>query len=182
MILRRRALLGLLAASPLAAALGGCGFQPVYMPTATGTPGPAERELAAIHVALIPDRPGQLLRQALQQRFEGAGDATPRRYTLTVSYWIAGQGIGILPGTTATRIRMIGNANWVLTSNDPAQTKIYSGFARAIDGLNIFDQQYFASSLETSVVYHHLAGEIADQIALRLASLFRARASARVAG
>ncbi|MBW4091620.1 MAG: hypothetical protein HIU82_10980 [Proteobacteria bacterium] len=179
---RRRALLGLLAAGPLVAGLGGCGFQPVYMPTATGAPGPAERELAAIHVAIIPDRPGQLLRQALQQRFEGAGDATRRRYTLTVNYWIAGQGIGVLPGTTATRIRMIGNANWVLTSNDAAHTRIYSGFARAVDGLNIFDQQYFASSMETSVVYHQLAHEIADQITLRLASLFRARANARVAG
>ncbi len=178
MKLSRRALLGLLAAAPLA----GCGFQPVYMPTATGAPGPGERELAAIHVALIAERPGQLLRQALQQRFEGAGDRTPRRYTLTVSYWISGQGIGILPGTTATRVRMIGNANWVLTSNDPAHTRIYSGFARAIDGLNIFDQQYFASNLETSVVYHHLANEIADQITLRLASLFRTRAATRVAG
>ena len=99
-----------------------------------------------------------------------------------MSYWISGQGIGILPGTTATRVRMIGNANWVLTSNDPAHTRIYSGFARAIDGLNIFDQQYFASNLETSVVYHHLANEIADQITLRLASLFRTRAATRVAG
>ncbi|MGH7044126.1 MAG: LPS assembly lipoprotein LptE [Acetobacteraceae bacterium] len=165
-----------------AAPLGGCGFQPVYMPTASGAPGPAERELAAIDVALIPDRPGQLLRQALQQRFQGAGDPTPRRYTLSVTYWIAGQGIGILPGTTATRIRMIGNANWVLTDNGPARTRIASGYARAIDAVNIFDQQYFAADLETSTVYHRLAGALADQITLRLASLFRARAQARVAG
>lgn len=178
MSLPRRALLGLLAAAPLA----GCGFQPVYMPTATGAPGPAERDLAAIHVALIPDRPGQLLREALQQRFQGAGDAAPRRYTLTVAYWISGQGVGILPGTTATRIRMIGNANWVLTSDDPAQTQIASGYARALDAVNIFDQQYFGANLETSAVYHRLAGEIADQITLRLASLFRTRAAARVAG
>jgi len=178
MSLHRRALLALLAAG----LLGGCGFQPVYMPTASGAPGPAARELAAIHVALIPDRPGQLLRQALQQRFQGAGDATRRRYTLTVTYWIPGQGIGILPGTTATRVRMIGNANWVLTRNDPAHTMIASGFARAIGGVNLFDQQYFAFSMETSTVYHQLADQIADQITLRLASIFRARANARVAG
>jgi LPS-assembly lipoprotein len=170
----RRALLGLLAAAPLA----GCGFQPVYMPTATGAPGPAERDLAAIHVALIPDRPGQLLREALQQRFQGAGDGTPRRYTLTVTYWISGQGIGILPDSTATRIRMIGHANWVLTGNDPGRTHIASGYARAIDAVNIFNQQYFAADLETSAVYHQLARELADQITLRLASLFRAQAAA----
>ena len=46
--------------------LSGCGFQPVYMPTASGKAGVAQRELAAVHVDLIPYRPGQLLRQALQ--------------------------------------------------------------------------------------------------------------------
>ncbi|MDE2581789.1 MAG: hypothetical protein KGL52_09155 [Rhodospirillales bacterium] len=178
MSVRRRALFGLLAAAPLA----GCGFQPVYMPTASGAPGPAARELATIHVALIPDRPGQLLRQALQQRLHGADASTPRRYTLTVTYWISGQGIGILPGTIATRIRMIGNANWVLSRNDPAHSRVASGYSRALDAVNVFDQQYFASDLETSTVYHHLANEIADQITLRLASLFRTRAAERVAG
>ncbi len=178
MRLRRRALLGLLAAAPLA----GCGFQPVYMPTATGAPGPAARELAAIHVALIPDRPGQLLRQALQQRFQGAGDATPRRYTLHVNYWISGLGVGILPGTTPTQIRMIAHANWVLTENDAPQARVATGSARALDAVNLFDQQYFAADLETSAVYHQLASEIADQITLRLASLFRARASAQAHG
>ena len=48
------------------AALAGCGFQPVYMPTASGQAGPAQRELAAIDVALIPDRPGMLLAQELE--------------------------------------------------------------------------------------------------------------------
>ena len=152
------------------------------MPTATGAPGPAERELAAIHVALIPDRPGQLLRQALQQRFEGAGDATPRRYTLTVAYWISGLGVGILPGTTPTEIRMTAYANWVLTENDPPHARVATGTSRAIDAVNMFDQQYFAADLETSAVYHQLANQIADQITLRLASLFRARAQARTSG
>ena len=52
------------------ASLSGCGFQPVYMPTASGKAGVAQRELAAIQVDLIPDRPGQVLRQALQDRLE----------------------------------------------------------------------------------------------------------------
>ena len=47
-------------------ALGGCGFQPVYMPTASGKAGPAKRELQSVFVGIIPDRPGQILRQALQ--------------------------------------------------------------------------------------------------------------------
>ena len=77
--------------------LAGCGFQPVYMPSAEGETGVAERELATIYVNLIPDRPGQLLRQALQQRLEGAGGSSSPIYTLTVNYWITGEGLGIQP-------------------------------------------------------------------------------------
>ena len=73
--LPRRRLLALGGAGLLA----GCGFQPVYMPTATGKSGPAERDLAAIHVNLIPDRPGQELRQALQARL-GSDSGMPARY------------------------------------------------------------------------------------------------------
>lgn len=70
----------------------------------------------------------------------------------------------------------------MLTGNDPPGTRIASGYARAIDAVNVFDQQYFAADLETSVVYHRLAHDLADQITLRLASLFRARADARPGG
>ncbi|MDQ2801372.1 MAG: hypothetical protein M3Y41_01300, partial [Pseudomonadota bacterium] len=66
MSLPRRNLLKL-ALVPALVPLAGCGFQPVYMPTASGSAGPARRELAAVNVQIIPDRPGQLLRQALQQ-------------------------------------------------------------------------------------------------------------------
>jgi LPS-assembly lipoprotein len=89
--LRRRQLLALGAGG----ALSGCGFQPVYMPTASGTAGAPQRELAAIQVALIPDRPGQLLRQALQDRLEMGASGVARRYDLTVSFWIAGEGIAV---------------------------------------------------------------------------------------
>ena len=76
--LPRRRMLALAAA----AALSGCGFQPVYMPTASGNAGVAQRELAAIQVALIPDRPGQLLRQALQDRLETGEPAGWRGATI----------------------------------------------------------------------------------------------------
>ena len=57
--------------------VAGCGFQPVYMPTASGKAGVAQRELASVYVPIIPERPGQLLRQALQERFgNDSGDAS----------------------------------------------------------------------------------------------------------
>ena len=162
----------------------GCGFQPVYMPTASGTPGPAQRELAAIHVALIPDRPGMLLRQALQDRFEGAGDATARRYDLTVSYWIAGAGIGIQPDTTVTRIRMIGNANWTLTGRRSGAHADHLRL-RPRDGCDEHPRHAVFSppTWRLEVVQKRLADALADQITLQLAAFFRKRAaSARSAG
>lgn len=172
MTLTRRRLLAASAAAPLA----GCGFQPVYMPSAGGEPGVAQRELAAIHVALIPDRPGQLLRQALQQRFEGAGSDTKPLYDLTVNYWIAGEGLGIQPDTATTYIRLSGNANWVLTGRDPAATHITDGFSTARNAVNIMDNQYFGADLQTDQAYRILAQQIADQITVRLAIFFRRQA------
>ena len=74
------------------ATLSGCGFQPVYMPTASGKAGVAQRELAAIQVDIIPDRPGQLLRQALQDRLEMGSSGVARRYELSVVVWHLGRG------------------------------------------------------------------------------------------
>ena len=167
-MLTRRALL---ASSPLV--LAGCGFQPVYMPSAEGTIGVSRRELAAIYVPIIPDRPGQLLRQALQQRFAGADGAGTPRYNLNVSYWIAGQGLGILPDNTATYLRLSGNANWALVSHNPPPTPITSGYSRVADDVDIFQNQYFGADLETSAAYRRIAEAMADQIALRLAVFFR---------
>lgn len=156
--------------------LAGCGFRPVYMGSAGGVPGPASRNLARIHVALIPDRAGQLLRQALQQRFHGADDTTPRRYTLRVSYWVTGSNEGILPSTVATRVQLIAGATWVLARHDPGHTTVTSGSAQAMDGVDQFDEQYFAAQLDNNAAYRRLARAIAGQITTRLAIFFRHRA------
>ena len=171
--MRRRQFLALASGAPLS----GCGFHPVYMPTASGQAGVAQRELAAIQVDLIPDRPGQLLRQALQQRFEGAGDSVARRYELSVGFYIAGEGIAVNPNSIATRIRQTGNANWTLVAQDPGRTRLTSGYARAVDGYNLFDAQYFAADLESEAITKRLADALADQITLQLATWFRKRAA-----
>ena len=172
--LRRRQVLALGAG----AALSGCGFQPVYMPTASGAAGAAQRDLAAIRVALIPDRPGQLLRQALQDRLEMGASGVARRYDLTVTYWIAGEGIAVQQDTTTTRFRETGNANWTLVAQDLGRTRLANGYARALDALNINDEQYFGADLENEALQRRMAGAIADQITMQLAIFFRKRAAA----
>jgi LPS-assembly lipoprotein len=169
----RRGLLALCAS----AALSACGFQPVYMRTASGDAGPAQRNLATISVDLIPDRPGQLLRQALQERFNSDTGNAPPRYKLAVSYSIAGEGIGIESDNTATHIRLRATANWTLQSADGTQAKVTAGAAHAMDGFDILDQQYFAADLSTEQSNRRLANAIADQITLQLAAYFRHRAA-----
>jgi LPS-assembly lipoprotein len=172
----RRNVLTSLLTSGAAIALQGCGFQPVYMPTASGAPGAAERELSAINVGIIPDRPGQLLRQALQARFANDSGG-PKRYDLAVSFWVSGEGIGILPDNSVTRVRVTGHVNWALLAQNPTRTRLTEGSALALDGMNIFNQQYFALDLENETVQRRLADALADQVTTQLAIWFRQRAS-----
>jgi LPS-assembly lipoprotein len=158
--------------------LSGCGFQPVYMPTASGKAGVAQRELAAIQVDQIPDRPGQLLRQALQDRLEGAGGEVARHYDLSVSFGIGGEGIAVEQTTIATRLRMTGSATCNLVAQDPGRTRLTSGSAKSVDAINIFDAQYFTADLENETAQRRLAGALADQITLQLATFFRRQEAA----
>lgn len=163
-------------AASLTVVVAGCGFQPVYMPTASGKPGVAQRELASVYVPVIPERPGQLLRQALQKRF-GDDSGAASAYDLRVAFSISGEGIAIQTNTIASRIRFIGDASWTLVPRDAAQNPIASGSARAMDGINIFDEQYFAADLQTEAVQGRIAENIAQQIATQLAIWFRKQAT-----
>lgn len=166
--LTRRHLIGLLPVS----AVVGCGFQPVYMPTATGQPGLVERELASIDVVLIQDRPGQVLRQALQQKLASDG-GTRHRYILRASFWITGEGLGIGPDNQASRLRLTGHSNWSLMSTTPPNTVIAKGSGRVTDGYDVFNSQYFAQDMENDQVTRRIALAIADQVVLQIALHFR---------
>lgn len=156
----------------LAVPLTACGFHPVYAPGAAADPGPAANGLAGISVGLIPERAGQLLRLALQERFERAGVGAAHRYDLAVSFGIAGEAIGIQPDSTSTRVRLVGTANYRLTAQDPARGTLTTGTARSVDGYNIFDQQFFAADQESETVQRRIAEAVADQITLQLAVYF----------
>jgi LPS-assembly lipoprotein len=168
----RRAFLPMLATPVLAA----CGFHPVYGPAADGKDSPAAQALAEISVGLIPERSGQMLREALQERFERAGIASAKRYDLTVGLGITSEQIAILQNSEATWVRMVGSATYNLISQDPGRATLTTGSARVEDGYNLYDQQYFDSDLESEAVQKRITQALADQIALRLASFFAKRA------
>jgi LPS-assembly lipoprotein len=165
--LGRRALFGL----PTLLALSGCGFHPLYAPSATGT-SVARSGLGQISVALIPERTGQLLRQALQARFDHGDAPIAKKYDLVVGFGIGQEALGIERDNGVTRVRFVGKATWSLLSRDARRATVTSGSARAVDGLNTFDQQYFAQDLESEAVQRRVADAVADQISTQLAYYF----------
>ena len=161
MIARRALVLG------LAAATAGCGFHPVYGEAQKGN-----AALAAVYVGIIPNRSGQLLRQALQARLEGASSDVPKRFTLGVSYTEAVSGLDVQPNNATTRNRAVGYATWSLRSADNPAAQLAGGIVRSVDGYNIIDEQFFYQDLEEDAAEHRLAQALADQIALAMAVYF----------
>jgi len=167
--LKRRALLPL----GLALLLPRCGFQPLYGEGAGGVPSEAQADLSAITVGLIPERSGQLLRQALQDRFEREGVGVAHRYDLAVAYSIGQEGLSVQPDTSTTYVRVIGNVSWILRAQDPQHTQLSTGSARVFDSYNYIANQFFAADLEFETIQRRLAEEAADRITLQLATYFK---------
>lgn len=155
----------------MAAGLGGCGFSPLYGRHGVGALRP---ELASIYVTVMSERQGQLLRQALQQRLVGSEEVGVKQYELLGGLSIAAEALGIQQDTSSTRLRFNATSSWTLRKLDVASTVVTSGVAKAVDGININNQEYFAADLETSAAYRRLADEVADEIVLDLAIYFRA--------
>ena len=153
----------------LAGVLSGCGWRPVYMPAANGIA--ASAELSAIEVKPVYERAGQLLRENLVARL-ASDTGADRKYDLSVNFWIAGEGIGVLSFTQVTRIRLVGSANWTLTSRGTKPVSLVSGSDRILDGFDIHDTQYFAADMENEHVQRRIAEQMAEKITLRLAMWF----------
>lgn len=169
---RRSALIGALPG--VMTALAGCGFHPLYAPTSNGVA--VGKELQSIYVAVMAERTGQLLREALQRRFEGTGAGVAKKYELTGSLGIAAEAIGLQPDSSANRVRLTGNAPWTLKTLGPQETVLTQGNARAIDGVNINANELFGQQMESEVAQRRIAETIADQITLRVATFLRRRA------
>lgn len=186
MSLRRRPLLRVLAAAG-GGLVAGCGFHPLYAPTGARPQGAAreavpqgvDAELAAVWVPVIPERTGMLLRQALQQRLEGAQSGIAKRYELTASAQISLEDIAIQRDNSTTRMRVYGSGPWTLRRLDPQRTLVASGTSRVLDGYDIANQQYFAATLTNETVMRQAAETLAEQIVQQVATALRRQAAGR---
>lgn len=152
-------------------ALGGCGFHPVY--ATRGGSAPAVAGMAQVDVARIPERFGQLTRQALEERLTPNGPGAIHRYRLTTTLALSSDAIAIRPDTAPTHVRLIGTAHWTLTSEDAAGAPTLAhGTARDVDGYDVINEQYFNADLDNEATQRRIAHGLADQIALQLAIYF----------
>lgn len=158
------------------AALGGCGFRPLYGSAGDQDAG-VQARLAEINVLLIPERSGQLLRQALQARLERGQASVARRYDLSVQYALSAETIGIQQDSSGSRVRLVGTASWSLLAQDAQKTTLASGTAREVDAVNVINQQFFGAELTSAAVQRRMVDAIAEQVATQLAIHFARKAA-----
>ena len=153
----------------LVGSLSACGFTPLYGDNGNNV----QQQMNEVAVGIIPNRPGQILRQSLQDQLQLAGAPTQELYLLSVSYSINVQAIGIQQDTSASRQRFTATATWSLAPIGNPGTPLTRGLASTEDALNIIDQQYFAITLESNTINQQLADEIATQISAQVAAYFK---------
>lgn len=172
---RRTLLLGALA--PLA----GCGFQPLYGPDgerrAAEVPNEPRllREMAAVRIADMAERTGQLLRRHLQRSFEDRVPGTQQRYTLRANLDYRAEVLGIRRDGTITRVRYTATADWYLADVGAPPTLIGRGTVRTIDAYNIPDLQFFAAEMSRDDMERRIVQEVGERITIAVAAHLRRR-------
>ena len=160
--------------------LGGCGFRPLYAPDGTRNPGAAEspalaEEMAAVRVAPIGERTGQVLRRTLQRRLEGSRSGVASRYELQTSIAYNVEVLGYRQDGTITRVRYLVTAPWVLVTDAAAPVEVGRGTVRTLDAYNIPDLQFFAADASREALERRVVDEVSERIVLGVAVALRRR-------
>jgi LPS-assembly lipoprotein len=165
-----RNLIGLAGTVVVIAGLAGCGFQPLYASKgASGSDTVAH--LAAIRIGPIPDRTGQRLRNALQDKLTPRGKVGTALYRLEVSLKESRSDLVILQDATSTFAKMRITAKYVL--NDMGSGKPLSrGTSESTTIFNIVESE-FANLNAQSDARARAVNEIGDDIQLRLGLFFK---------
>jgi len=163
----RRNILAALAAAPLA----GCGFHPLY---GGRTAGEYDPRLAAIKVAPIPDREGQMLELALREKLNPRSVTAPTRYSLTVTLKLTQSDLGIQRNATSTRSEINAAASYLLSGGGTNVT----GNSRTVTAFNLQDDAWAATVAEKDARERAIA-DLADAIYMQLSLWSQRQTAAR---
>ncbi|MES2713235.1 MAG: LPS assembly lipoprotein LptE [Pseudomonadota bacterium] len=159
-------------AAGAALALPGCGFRPLYAARGDGGPEIA-RELSAVRVARVPERNGQILRRALEERFATTG--TQGRYDLRVGVVFAAEIEGYRRDGTPSRVRYVATAPWSLYTMATPPVLLSNGTERTFDAYGLPENQFFAADNSRDAMERRLVEQLAEDVARRLSIYFATR-------
>jgi LPS-assembly lipoprotein len=132
-------------------------------------------ELAAVRVANIPDRTGQVMRRALQRRLEDTRPGTPAKYELQAAFNVATEILGYRRDGLITRVRYVATGNWALATLSDTPQVLARGAPRTLDAYNIPDLQFFAADSSRADMENRMITELSDQIYFGVVAALRAR-------
>ncbi len=150
--------------------LSGCGFHPMYGQRADSVAGAAGPELAAIRIAAIADRKGQILRNALLERLNPRGEPDKPRYVLTVTVSESMTGLGVQRNNTASLGEMTVSATYQLRTFLTA-APVASGSATSVVSVDYLGARYGSVAIERDAedrVLIDIADDLRNQLAARL--------------
>ena len=152
--------------------LSACGFRPLYGPASASQARTSER-LASVSVSLIPDRTGQLVRNALLDRINIGGQPAKPEFVLDVDVNESIQNLAIQRDETATRANLILQADFRLVVTATRET-VFDGSVQSVSSYNISTSQDFATLSAETNARRRGALDLADEITARVA-IFLAR-------
>lgn len=154
-----------------AASLGGC-LRPLYGPSASGAD--MRAELAAIDVAMVPERIGHTLRSELIFMLDGSGEPSPKKYTLEIKPTIT-QTSAVVDSVAARAdaATLFGSAAYTLRAHGTGRV-ITSGSAT---GSTTYDRtaQRFGNVRAARDAEMRLGKVLAEQIRNRIAAAMSAQ-------
>jgi LPS-assembly lipoprotein len=110
-----------------------CGFEPMYGESRGAA---VQADLAAVRVALIPNRNGQLLRRYILDRIQTGNETAPALYQLEVALQETRQNYGIQRDLSATYARLVLSGNYLLRDIKTQKT-LLSGSTYSSSSYNV---------------------------------------------
>jgi len=164
MLTRRTMLLG------LAAALGGCGFRPLYGGAGDAGDPDIREQLAAVEIRGLDGRLGQVLRNDLLDQLNPVSDQVPSRYVLAIQLRRFASALGIQLDNTITRYNLILVARFQLRERGTRRI-VYRSLVQRVASYNV-SQQPFADLIAEQDAERRAARELSTDIRTQLAVHF----------